>query len=63
MYCTTTTFIFFLKITTEQTIGREMNNLSSNLRKVNPTIPDEAMSMISKLEKELQKLKEQFGIK
>lgn len=50
-------------ITTEQTIGREMNNLGSKLGKVNPTIPDEAMSMISKLEKELQKLKEQFGIK
>lgn len=50
-------------ITTEQTIGREMNNLSSKLHKVNPTIPDEAMSMISTLEKELQKLKEQFGIK
>ncbi|HKO78349.1 MAG TPA: site-specific integrase [Flavobacterium sp.] len=50
-------------ITTEQTIGREMNNLSSKLSKVNPTISDEAMSMISKLEQELQKLKEQFGIK
>ena len=50
-------------ITTEQTIGREMNNLGSKLSKINPTIPDEAMSMISKLEKELQKLKEQFGMK
>jgi hypothetical protein len=35
----------------------------SKLGKVNLTIPDEAMSMISKLEKELQKLKEQSGIK
>jgi integrase len=50
-------------ITTEQTIGREMTNLGSKLGRVNLTIPDEAMSMISKLEKELQKLKEQFGIK
>ncbi|MEM0576906.1 site-specific integrase [Flavobacterium polysaccharolyticum] len=50
-------------ITTEQTIGREMNNLGSKLGKLSPTFPDEAMSMISKLEKELQKLKEQFGIK
>ncbi|MFV8342628.1 site-specific integrase [Flavobacterium sp. XS2P39] len=50
-------------ITTEQTIGREMNNLRSKLGKVNSTIPEEAMSLISKLEKELQKLKEQFGIK
>ncbi|WP_281638201.1 hypothetical protein [Flavobacterium marginilacus] len=49
-------------ITTEQTIDREMNNLSSKLGKVNPTIADEALSMISKLEKELQKLKKQFGI-
>jgi integrase len=50
-------------ITTEQTIGREMKNLSGKLGKANSDIPDEAMSMISKLEKELQKLKEQFGIK
>lgn len=50
-------------ITTEQTIGREMTNLGSKLSNVDPTIPDEAMSMISKLEKELLKIKEQFGIK
>ncbi|MES2239398.1 MAG: site-specific integrase [Bacteroidota bacterium] len=50
-------------ITTEQTIGREMTNLGSKLSNVDPTIPDEAMSMISKLEKELLKLKEQFGMK
>jgi len=50
-------------ITTEQTIGREMMNLGSKLSKTSPVIPDEALSMISKLEKELQKLKEQFGIK
>jgi hypothetical protein len=49
--------------TAEQTIGREMMNLGSELGKANSNIPDEPMSMISKLEKELQKLKEQFGIK
>lgn len=40
-----------------------MMNLGSELGKANSNIPDEPMSMISKLEKELQKLKEQFGIK
>jgi hypothetical protein len=40
-----------------------MKNLGSELSKANSNIPDETMSMILKLEKELQKLKEQFGIK
>ncbi|MCW4467677.1 site-specific integrase [Flavobacterium sp. MFBS3-15] len=49
-------------ITAEQTIGREMKELGSKLSGGKTSIPTEGMEIISKLEKELQELKERFGI-
>lgn len=49
-------------ITTKQTIGREMKELGNKLGGSKTFVPKEGMEIISKLEKELQELKERFGI-
>ena len=49
-------------ITTEQTIGREMQGLKSRLGSTPPVIPTEGLEMISKLDEELRNLKKKFGI-
>lgn len=50
-------------ITAEQTVGREMKGLKHRLESTTAPIPEEGLTIILQLEKELRELKEKFGIK